>query len=344
MADPGTRHYRRNSATNPTAFAFSITDDDNFNKLSALMGLQVGDHLIYRPVQDVASWMSFVITALPASNTTWVQVTVTRVDVADAVTAPGNNDKVMFSIIRYLPTPDSMGGVHDIDTDELLIPRIAPPISLEPAATVTNRVLNNNVATLTTAAPHGLVVGDYVDVTGIPEVNEVQTVTPSGTITGGSFTLTLLGGTTAAIAWNASATAIKTAIDTARPGNTVTVAGGPVNTAAFTLTYVGAGDVAQATITSSLTGTTPVLTVTTTTPGVLATVFNGKRNLISGVTSNTLNYAKTNVNVGSTPSVGTVTQIDPARPESEEDYPGLTEDERTHDGLWVKAVGGMANS
>jgi hypothetical protein len=57
-----------------------------------------------------------------------------------------------------------------------------------------------------------------------------------------------------------------------------------------------------------------------------------------------ISYAKTNVDVVSVASTGTVTQIDPARPESEVDYPGLTEEERTHDGLWVKAVGGLANT
>ena len=41
--------------------------------------------------------------------------------------------------------------------------------------------------------------------------------------TSGTFTLTILGVTTAGIAWNAAAAAVKTAIDTAIPGNTITV-------------------------------------------------------------------------------------------------------------------------
>jgi hypothetical protein len=36
--------------------------------------------------------------------------------------------------------------------------------------TVTNKVLTTNVATLTTAAPHGLLVGDIVDVTAVDAV------------------------------------------------------------------------------------------------------------------------------------------------------------------------------
>ena len=49
------------------------------------------------------------------NNTTWVQVAVLKVDEADEITAPGNNDKVLFSVIRYTPTPDSLGGVIDIE-------------------------------------------------------------------------------------------------------------------------------------------------------------------------------------------------------------------------------------
>lgn len=98
--------------------------------------------------------------------------------------------------------------------------------------------------------------------------NEVQTLTLTGTPAGGTFTLTVLGVTTGSIAYNAASTAIKTALDTAIPGNTITVGGGPLPTA-ITLTFVGYGDVTLATVTGSFTGgTAPVLTPTTTTPGV----------------------------------------------------------------------------
>ena len=209
---------------------------------------------------------------------------------------------------------------------------------------MSNKALTSNLATLTSTLPHGLVEGNIIDVTGVPETTEVQTVTPTGTITGGTFTMNVMGTVTGAIAWNATATAIKTAINTAIPGNTITVAGGPVNTTAFTLTYTGYGDVAQVTIASSLTGTTPSLTPTTTTPGVAANVFNGTRLRITAVTSTTVSYDKVNANVPSTAASGTITHIDPARPERETDYPDMTEEERTHDGLWVKAVGGLANT
>ena len=163
MGDPGNRHYRRNDNANPTAFAFNLNDDQGLQP--NLMGLQIGDHLIYRPVQDVASWMSFVVTTVPVNNTSWIQVNVSRLDEADTITAPGNNDKVMFSAIRYLPTPDSLGGVTDIETPELLIPRITPAAPIL-TANLTNAALTANVVTLTTATDHTMVVGNTIEVVG----------------------------------------------------------------------------------------------------------------------------------------------------------------------------------
>lgn len=98
---------------------------------------------------------------------------------------------------------------------------------------------------------------------------EVTTLTPTGTISGGTFRLTLLGVQTGDIAFNATAAQIEAAIDAAIPNNSLVVAGGPISTTAVTLTYSGAyGDVAQATVQSSLTGSSPVITPTTTTAGV----------------------------------------------------------------------------
>lgn len=103
--------------------------------------------------------------------------------------------------------------------------------------------------------------------------NEVQTVTITGTPTGGSFTLTFSGQTTAAIAWNAAAGAVQTALEALvniGAGN-VAVTGGPGPATPWTVTFVGvlaATDIAQMTATGTLTGgTTPAVAVTTTTPG-----------------------------------------------------------------------------
>lgn len=99
---------------------------------------------------------------------------------------------------------------------------------------------------------------------------EVQTVTITGSPTGGTFTLTVEGGTTAAIAYNASAATVQAALEALAgvdPGDiTVTGAdGGP-----YTLTFnAGGGNVAQITASgASLTGgTSPSVAIATTTAG-----------------------------------------------------------------------------
>lgn len=111
-------------------------------------------------------------------------------------------------------------------------------------------------------------------------VNEIQTVTITGTPTGGTFTLTYGGQTTAGIAYNAAASAVQSALvalSSISTGN-VTVtgsAGGP-----YTVTFTGAlagTDVAQMTSSGAgLTGgTSPAATVTTATAGVFAQDPNG---------------------------------------------------------------------
>jgi hypothetical protein len=240
MADPGAGDYRRNSATNPSLFAFSATDVNG--AVVNVMNLQVGDHLVYSPVGDPSSWMSLLVTVAPVNNTTWYLVGVAKIDEADIVNQPNNNQQVNFSVLRYKPTPDSLGGVHDINTPELLIPRIAPPLTLQEPATVITKALTANVATLTCSVAHKLVIGNVVDVTGVDAV------------------------------------------------------------------------------------------------------FNGRHTITDVPTGNSISYAKINADITSAAATGTVTHVDPARPESEVDYPDMTEEERTHDGLWVKAVGGLANT
>ncbi len=102
---------------------------------------------------------------------------------------------------------------------------------------------------------------------------EVQTLTPSGTISGGTFTITLGGQTTAPIAYNATAAVVQAALEALPnvvPGD-VLAAGGPANSVAITLTFFGnlIGDAPAVSVSSaSLTGSTPVITPSTTTPGV----------------------------------------------------------------------------
>lgn len=106
------------------------------------------------------------------------------------------------------------------------------------------------------------------------KANEGQTVTITGIPTGGTFTLTLDGETTAAIAYNATAAAVTTALENlsnVRVGS-VTVTGGPGPTTPWVVTFTGTQysgtDVPQMTATSSLTGgTAPAVAVTTSTAG-----------------------------------------------------------------------------
>jgi hypothetical protein len=106
-------------------------------------------------------------------------------------------------------------------------------------------------------------------------VNEVQTVTVTGAPTGGTFTLTYSGQTTAGIAYNAAASAVQTALQALSTvgANNATVTGTPGN---YTVTFTGAlagTDVSQMTASGAgLTGgTSPGVTVATQTPGVAAT-------------------------------------------------------------------------
>lgn len=101
--------------------------------------------------------------------------------------------------------------------------------------------------------------------------DEVQTVTITGTPSGGTFTLTFSGQTTSAIVYNASASAVQSALEALSniaPGD-VTVTGS--NGGPYTVTFNGAydgTDVPQMTATASLTGgTSPAVAVATTTPG-----------------------------------------------------------------------------
>ncbi len=117
-----------------------------------------------------------------------------------------------------------------------------------------------------------LASGLYVPYAG--NAQEQQTVTITGTPTGGTFTLTVGSQTTAAIAYNATAAAVKTALEALVNINVgdVTVTGGPGPGTPYVVTFTGqyAGeDMPQMTASgASLTGgTSPAVGVTTTTAG-----------------------------------------------------------------------------
>jgi len=106
------------------------------------------------------------------------------------------------------------------------------------------------------------------------KTNEVQSVAITGVPTGGTFTLTYAGQTTAPIVYNAAASAVQTALRalTNIGANDVTCSGGALPASPVVVNFVAnlAGtDVAQMTgsATGLTGGTSPAVVVTTTTPG-----------------------------------------------------------------------------
>lgn len=98
----------------------------------------------------------------------------------------------------------------------------------------------------------------------------VQTVTITGTPTGGTFALTWNGYTTVGISYNASAAAVQTALNALPHGSLITVAGsagGP-----YTVTFPATIPQVVMTATGNFTGgTSPSIAVVNTTPGVKTT-------------------------------------------------------------------------
>lgn len=111
--------------------------------------------------------------------------------------------------------------------------------------------------------------------------SEVQTVTITGAPTGGTYTLTFSGQTTAAIPYNATAAQVKTALENLSNVSVgdVAVSGGPHPATAIVVTFGGqylSDDVAQMTASGSFTGgTSPAIAVTTTTAGGGASASDG---------------------------------------------------------------------
>jgi hypothetical protein len=104
------------------------------------------------------------------------------------------------------------------------------------------------------------------------QVNEVQSISATGTVSGGTYTLTFDGQTTGTIAWNASAATVKTALDALSnlaPADTV-VAGGALPSTPVTVTFQGAWagvNVPQMVADSALITGGGSINVTTTTQG-----------------------------------------------------------------------------
>lgn len=117
---------------------------------------------------------------------------------------------------------------------------------------------------------------------GFAGSNETQTVTITGTPTGGTFTLTYNGDTTAAIAYNATAADVESALSALDTLDDIdiTVTGGPGPGTAYVVAFDGSDsagvNVAEMTSSGSFTGgTTPAVAVATTSGGDGAVTVNG---------------------------------------------------------------------
>ena len=148
--------------------------------------------------------------------------------------------------------------------------------------------------TLATHYPHGylrsgaplsklIATGLFAPYVG--DVSEVQTVTITGAPTGGTFTLTFGGDTTAPIAFNATAAAVQAALvalASIGAGNVVvTGAAGGVWTVTFQGELSGEDVVALTESGTGLTGgTSPAVGVATTTPGGTDTTTDGTQTLV----------------------------------------------------------------
>jgi hypothetical protein len=104
--------------------------------------------------------------------------------------------------------------------------------------------------------------------------NEVQTLSTTGTVTAGTFTITFSGQTTGAIAWNATAAAVQAALEALSnvAVGDVAATGGPLPATPVVVTFtgnLGNQNVAAMTTTDTLTGGSTA--VATTTGGVAPT-------------------------------------------------------------------------
>jgi hypothetical protein len=157
--------------------------------------------------------------------------------------------------------------------------------------TLTNPVQYTNIygSNLTAVQVYNVPIGTFLgespnDVTKVApytgwgsNINDTQTLAETGTPTGGTFTLTFNGQTTAAIAYNATAAQIATAVgalSNVGSGN-ISGVGGPLSGSNVALTFIGLlASMPQNLMTANAAGLTggslPNVTVTHTTTGSFA--------------------------------------------------------------------------
>lgn len=136
--------------------------------------------------------------------------------------------------------------------------------------------------------------------TPVSATNEIQRITITGSPAGGTFTILVEGQTTAAIAFNASAAAVQSAIEATSGVDVGEVAcsGGPLPGTAVDVTFqngLGGQNVNVMTANSAgLTGgSTPTVTITTPTPGVRGTYRGAAYGTVCCDTVNGIFYEQT---------------------------------------------------
>ncbi|WP_050513915.1 hypothetical protein [Streptomyces capuensis] len=186
------------------------------------------------------------------------------------------------SVTADRPWLASLVGVQDTNTITLDLTKFVSGVHYTPATTPWMQGRN----VMKSGIPLGKVTASGLYAPYAGPTSEVQTVTVTGTPTGGTYTLTFSGQTTAGIPYNATAAQVKTALEALSNINVgdVTVTGGPHPGTAIVVTFVGqylGDDVAQMTASgASLTGgTSPAVSVATTTAGGAATATDGTQTL-----------------------------------------------------------------
>jgi len=199
------------------------------------------------------------------------------------VSARLDDTEVTYVITENLHINGNPGGVQTVNEQQRLVVSGAPT-----GGTFTLSFNGQTTAPIAYNAPASVGINEVqrVSITGAPTggtftlgYNEVQRVTISGSPTSGSFTLTFNGQTTGAIAFNASAAAVQTALEALSniaPGD-VSVTGGPGPNVAYDITFLGTyaiTNVTQMTADGSLLGggSAPSVAVSTTTDGESTTL------------------------------------------------------------------------
>jgi hypothetical protein len=175
-----------------------------------------------------------------------------------------------LAFVSTITSAASTSGGVDAESDEEYLDRLRAELQL-----LTPRpILPNDFAVLSqriAGVERATAIDGY-----IPAVNEKQSVTITGSPTGGTFTLTYSGQTTAAIAYNANAAAVQSALEALSNIGVgdVTVTGGALPGTAVVVEFTGAlagTNVSQMTASSSLTGgSSPAVTIATTQGGAAA--------------------------------------------------------------------------